>query len=151
MLLEYMFRWKDIRKLTVTTTSFATKSCVFKRLFGNLGITSSLESVLASALQNFIFAFRSFFWKNRAFLFIPFLSYGISTILLQILISLRFPIKPPKGVNWCSRKRLFEFSEAYVHWCFEKITARKIPAYFLAKNPGWSPFQYTRRFSWNFS
>ena len=101
--------------------------------------------------KNFIFAFWSFFWKNRAFLFIPFLSSGISTILLQILISLRFPIKPPKGVNWCSRKKLFEFSEAYVHWCFEKITARKIPAYFLAKNPGWSPFQYTRRFSWNFS
>ena len=64
MLLEYMFHWKDIRKLTVTTTSFATKSCVFKRLFGNLGITSSLESVLASALQNFIFAFRSFFLKK---------------------------------------------------------------------------------------
>ena len=31
MLLDYMFYWKDISKLTVTTISFATKSCLFKR------------------------------------------------------------------------------------------------------------------------
>ena len=28
--------------------------------------------------------------------------------------------------EWCSRKSLFELSEASVHWCFEKITAPKI-------------------------
>ena len=71
------------------------------------------------------------------------LSYGISTILLQILIFLRFPIHPFKGVHWCSRKRLFEHSEASVHWCFKKTTAPKISAYFAyfpAKHPGWSSF-----------
>ena len=39
---------------------------------------------------------------------------------------LRFPIHPSTGVHWCSRKRLFEFSEASDHWCFQKITAPKI-------------------------
>ena len=69
------------------------------------------------------------------------LSYGISTTLLQILISLRFPFHPAKGVLWCSRKRLFELSGALVRWCFEKITDPKISAYFAyfpAKHPGWS-------------
>ena len=112
---------------------------------GNLGIgisesASSLELVLTSTLQKFYVCLQKFFWKNGAFLFSLVLSYGISTILLQILISLRFPIHPSKGVHWCSRKRLFKFSEASVHWCFEKITALKIPTYFLAKNLGWSPF-----------
>ena len=71
------------------------------------------------------------------------LSYGISTTLLQILISLRFPIHPFKGVHWCSRKRPFEHSEASFHWCFKKTTAPKISAYFAyfpAKHPGWSSF-----------
>ena len=71
------------------------------------------------------------------------LSYGISTILLQILIPLRFPVHPFKGVHWCSRKRLFEDSEAFVHWCFKKATALKISAYFAyfpAKHPGESSF-----------
>ena len=59
------------------------------------------------------------------------LSYGISTTLLQILISLRFPpIHPSKCVHWCSRKRLFELLEESVYWCFEKITAPKNSAYF---------------------
>ena len=78
------------------------------------------------------------------------LSYSISTTLLQILISLQFPIHSSKCVHWCSRKRPFEFSEASAHWCFEKLTAPKIPAYFLAKHPRWSLFKYTCRSSWNF-
>ena len=82
------------------------------------------------------------------------LNYGISTTLLQILISLRFPIYPFKGVYWCSRKRLFEHSEASVHCCFKKTTAPKISAYFAyfpAKHPGWSSFRRTRRLSWDCS
>ena len=43
-------------------------------------------------------------------------------------------------VHWCHRKRLFEFSKALVHWCFEKVTAPKLFANLLAKYPGWSPF-----------
>ena len=71
------------------------------------------------------------------------LSYGISTTLMQILISLRFPIYSFKGVHWCSRKRLFEHLEAFVYWCFEKTTAPKVSAYFAyfpAKLPGLSSF-----------
>ena len=71
------------------------------------------------------------------------LSYGTSTTLLQILICLRFPIHPFKGVHWCSRKRLFEHSEASVYWCFKKTTAPKISgyfAYFPANHSWWSSF-----------
>ena len=63
------------------------------------------------------------------------LSYGISTTLLQILISLRFPLYPSKDVHCCPRKRLFEYPEAPDHWCFEKITAPKIFANLLVKHP----------------
>ena len=76
-------------------------------------------------------------------MFVLVLSYGVSTTFLQILISLRFPIHPSKGVHWCSRKRLFENSQSSVHCCFEKITTPKISAYsayFPAKHPGRSSF-----------
>ena len=59
-------------------------------------------------------------------MFFLMLRYGVSTTLLQILISLRFPIHPSKGVHWCSRKRLSELSKVSVHWCFEKIATPKI-------------------------
>ena len=81
-------------------------------------------------------------------MFFLMLSYGVSTTLLQILISLRFPIHPSKGVHWCSRKRLFELPKTSVHWCFEKIATPKISAYFAyfpAKHPGGVLFRYTRR------
>ena len=70
------------------------------------------------------------------------LSYGISSTLLQILTSLRFPIHPVKGVHWCSRKKLFEHSEASILEDVKKI-APKISAYFAyfpAKHPGLSSF-----------
>ena len=102
-------------------------------------LASSLESTLALALQENYFAFRIlFFKKSRISMFFPVLSYGINTTLLQMLIFLRFPVRPSKGAHWCSRKRKFELSEASVHWCFEKITAPKISAYFAyfpAKRP----------------
>ena len=115
------------------------------RSFGNLGIgisasASSLDSALASALQKNYFYLQNYFWRSRIFMFFPVLSYGISTTLLQIFISLRFPIHPSKGGHWGPRKRLFELSEASVYWCFGKITSPKISAYFPAKHPGWSPF-----------
>ena len=67
-------------------------------------------------------------------------SYGISTTLRQILISPRFPIHLSNGFHWCSRKKLFELSDAFGHWCFEKITTAKIFTSFPAKQPGWSSF-----------
>ena len=51
------------------------------------------------------------FFESRIFMFFLVLSYGISTTLLQILSSLRFPIHQVKGVHWCSGKKLFEHSE----------------------------------------
>ena len=82
--------------------------------------------------KKIIFTFRNFFER------IEYLCFFCSELwhqytLLQILISLRFPIHPYKGVYWCSRKRLFEFSETSVHWCFQKITAPKNSAYFPSK------------------
>ena len=70
-------------------------------------------------------------------------SYGISITLLQVLNSLRFHIYLFKGIHWCSRKKLFELSEASVHWCFEKTTAPEISAcfaYFPAKHSELSSF-----------
>ena len=70
------------------------------------------------------------------------LGYGISTTLLQILSSLRSPIHQVKGVHWCSRKKLFEHSEASILEDVQKI-APKISAYFAyfpAKHPGLSSF-----------
>ena len=54
------------------------------------------------------------FFESRIFMSFLVLSYGISTTLLQILSSLRFPIHPVKEVHWCSRKKLFEHLEASV-------------------------------------
>ena len=73
-------------------------------------------------------------------MFILVLGYGISTSLLQILSSLQFPVHPVEGVHWCSRKKLFEHSEASKN---KKTTAPKISAYFAyfpAKHPGLSSF-----------
>ena len=70
-------------------------------------------------------------------MFFPMRSYGISITLLQVLISLRFPFHPFKGVNrWRSRKRLFKLSKALIRSCFEKLTTRDIFAYFPAQHPG---------------
>ena len=86
------------------------------RPLGNFGIGISASALsLASALQKMYFCLQNFFKKNRIFMFFLVLSYGMGITLLQILISLRFPIHPFKGVHWCSRKRLFEHSEASVH------------------------------------
>ena len=106
--------------------------------FGNLGIgisisVSSLVSVLVSALQKNHFCLQKVFWTNKIFMFFLVFRYGIKTALLQILISLQFSIHSSKSVPWRT--------EASVHWCFEKITAPKRYAYFLAKHPGWIPFQ----------
>ena len=90
------------------------------------------------------FCLQNLLFKNRVFMLFLVLSYGISTTLLQILISPRFPIHPLKGVYSCSRKRLFEHLEASVHCYFKKATAPKVSpyfAYFPAKHPGWSSFQ----------
>ena len=71
------------------------------------------------------------------------LNYDISTTLLQILISLRFPIHPFKGVHWCSKKRLLNIREHSSTGVLKKTTAPKIAAYFAyfpAKHPEWSSF-----------
>ena len=59
----------------------------------------------------------------------------------NIYFSMISSIHSSKRVHLRSRKKLFEFSEASVHWCFDKVTAPKISGYFPAKHLEWSPFQ----------
>ena len=88
--------------------------------------------------KNFVFAFRSLFEKIEHFC-----SFLYSIMISVPLYVSTIPAHPSKGVHWCFRKRLFDFSEASVHRCFEKITAPKILVYFQAKHIGWSLFQST--------
>ena len=60
------------------------------------------------------------FFKNRIFMSLLVLNYGINTTLLKIPISRPFPIHESKGVHWCSRKRQFELSEASIHCILKK-------------------------------
>ena len=69
------------------------------------------------------------------------LSHGISTTLLQMLISLRFLTLPFKGVYWCSTKRLFQLSEASANCCFEKIPDSKIFANHPVEHSGVCSFE----------
>ena len=121
--------WGNFHLIQLSGSSY--QKAVLSRSFGNLGIGISPSAAYASALQNIYFSLQKVLFL---------LSCGISTTLLQILVSLRFPIDPSKGVNRCSRKRPFELSKASIHWCFEKRTSPKISAYFPAQYPGWSPF-----------
>ena len=116
----------------------------------NISIVTGIGIGIGTA-KNLFLPSEIFFKKQNTMFFLVlsyskvrnFLGYSVSTTLLQILISLRFPIHPFKGVHWCSRKRLFKHSKASVYWRFEKITAPKISgyfAYFPAKHPGWSSF-----------
>ena len=110
---------------------------IWKSRHRHLGISIVIAiGIMASALQKFIFSLRIFLERIGYLYSFMCLVNGISTTLLQILIFLRFPIHSSKGGHWCSRKRLFEFSEA----CFEKLTSPKIPAYFPVTHSGWSPF-----------
>ena len=73
------------------------------------------------------------------------LSYGISTTLVQIPSTLRFPIHPVKGVHWDIGILEKSYLNIWKHsfWCFKKTTAPKISvyfAYFPAKHPGLSSF-----------
>ena len=119
---------------------------LLSRPFGNLDIgISASPSSLASALQKNYFCHQNFLLflkKSRIFMFFLVLSYGISTTLLQILSSQRFPIHPAKGSIGVLEKSYFNIRR-HPSWCFEKTTARKVFAYFAyfpAKHPGLSSF-----------
>ena len=116
------------------------------RPFGNLGIGIAKKIFLPSEIK------KKKKKKSRIFMFFLALSDDVSTTLLQILSSLRFPVHQVKGADWCSRKKLLEHSEA--SWCFKKTIAPKISAYFAsfpAKHPSLSSFKYTCRPSWDYS
>ena len=70
--------------------------------------------------------------------------------LPQSLASLQFLIHPSRVVHWCSKKRLFGFSKALVHYCFEETAAPNIFENFPVKHPWWIFFKYTCRPSWKF-
>ena len=141
--------WKIFHSIQISGSNH--QKVFLSRPFGNLetgilALASPLESALASTWQKNYFCV-----QNEIFMFVYMLSYGISTTLLQILISLRFPVHTFKGIHWCFEKRLFELSEALVHWCFEKITSPKISGCFPAKHLGWINIKYTHRPVWDFS
>ena len=129
---------------------------IWKSRDGHLGVSITIGISIGINMAKKLFLCSEFFfflvfWKNKIFMFVYMLSYGISTTLLQILISLRFPVHTFKGIHWCFEKRLFELSEASVHWCFEKITSPKISGCFPAKHLGWINIKYTHRPVWDFS
>ena len=109
---------------------------------------SASASSLASALQKIYFRLQNFFLKNRIFMFFLLLSCGISTTLLQILISLRFPIHPFKGVHWCSRKGYLNIRKHPSIGILKKQLLRK-PLHtlhtFQRNIQGGVLFKYTRR------
>ena len=134
--------WRNFHSIQLLGSS--NQKVFLSRPFGNLGIgVSASSSSLASALQKYYFHQQKFFLKkSRIFMFIFVLSYGITTTLLQILSSLRFPIHSVKGVRCCSRKKYSNIRK-HPSWCFKKTTAPKMSAYFAyfpAKHPGLSSF-----------
>ena len=131
--------WRNFHSIQLLGSS--NQKVILSTPFGNLGIGTSAS---ASSFAKKNFAIRIFFErKSRIFMSFLVLSYGISTSLLQVLSSLRFPIHHVKGVHWRSRKKLFEHSEASVLSCFKKATAPKNSAYFAyfpVKHPALSSF-----------
>ena len=104
--------------------------------------------------QNFIFVLDFIFLKEKKICFFLALSYsavspprrpescrgpGISITLLQILIFVRFPVHPESAIG-VLEKRVFEFSEAPIHQCFEKIVPLKTFGNFPVTHPWWSHF-----------
>ena len=117
--------WRNLDSIQLSGSSH--QKVFLSRPFGNLGIgiwtlTSSLELALASALQKNCFCLQNFL--NRIFMFFFVLTYGIRTTLLQILISLRFPIHVSKSIDWSSKKRQFGSICPLVFWknnCSENL------------------------------
>ena len=107
---------------------------------GHLDISAS---ALASALQKIYICLQELFWKNRIFIFWFLIMTSVllccKYLFLYDLYSI-CTIQPFKGIHWCTRRRLFELSEASVYWYCDKIVAPKVSAYFPAKRPGWCSF-----------
>ena len=71
---------------------FSVQKAIWKSRHRHLGIISIIiRSAIGIGIAKVLFL--RVFLKNRVFLFSLVLRYGISTILLQIFISLRFPKK----------------------------------------------------------
>ena len=113
--------------LSIQLLESSNQKAFLSRPFGNLGIgISASASSLATALQkNYFYDQILFLKKSRIFIFFLVLSYGISTTLLQILSSLRFPIHQVKGVHWCSRKKAI--------WTFGSISPGLLKKQLLQK------------------
>ena len=93
--------------------------------------------------------------KKRIFMFFLVFSYGISTTLLQILSSLRFPVYQVKDIHWCSRK-------SCSIWTFGSIRPGVLKKQLLQKFlhtlhtfqrniQCWVLFKYTCEPSWDYS
>ena len=79
--------------------------------------------------KTFIFACRIFFLKKAEY----FCSFSSVPLCQKYLFFYDFLLIHPKAsIAVLEKKRLFELSEAPVHWCFEKITSQKISAEFAS-------------------
>ena len=89
----------------------------------------SISIVNGIGITKNLFLPSEFFLKKIQYLCFFLCLVMVLVALLQIIFS-TISYSSIKGVHWCSRKRLFEHSEASVHCCFKKTTASKISPYF---------------------
>ena len=66
MLLDYRFYWKDISKLAVKTITFATKYCLFKRPFGNPGISIVIGIGIGIGIAKILFLPSEVFFEKQS-------------------------------------------------------------------------------------
>ena len=103
-LASFIFLHRKISPNFFNTAFFRT---IWKSRHRHLGISIVIGICIGIiSIAKILFLLSEIFLKIRTFIFFLVLSYGISTALLQMLISLRFPIHPSIGVHWCFRKLL---------------------------------------------
>ena len=132
--------WRNFHSLQLLGSS--NQNVLLSRSFGNLGLDIGIvrKLFLPSNLKK----------KKRIFMFCIVLSYGISTTLLQILISLCIHSKASIGVL---EKAIWTFRSIrpLVFWkynCSENFCILDILS---SKTFFWVIFKYTRTPSWDFS
>ena len=113
---------------------------IWKYRYLCLGISIAIRIGISIGIANKLFLPSEIVLKKQNIYVFPCASLGHQYYFLEIIISLRFPIHPSKDLRRSSRKKLFKFSEAFVHCCCEKKTALKVSAYIPAKCRRWGPF-----------
>ena len=93
---------------------------IWKYRYLCLGISIAIRIGISIGIANKLFLPSEIVLKKQNIYVFPCASLGHQYYFLEIIISLRFPIHPSKDLRRSSRKKLFKFSEAFVHCCCEK-------------------------------